>query len=187
MQKIFLFVLTMFLMSCTHIDDYEPVSFEPSGNDLIMSGVIDSDVKVRLQTALNENPQVTNILMQYVEGSVDDEANLDAARFVREMKLNTTIKSDGLIASGGTDFFLAGVNRIVEKGAKIGVHSWAGDDIDDPLKLPRTHPEHKKYLEYYKDMGVPCEFYWYTLESAPAEDVHWMTLSEIKLYKVSTN
>lgn len=187
MKKILLAVSILLLSSCAALEDFEPVSFTKSGNSLIMNGVIDSDVKIRLQKALAENPQTTNIVMQNVEGSVDDEANLEAARFVREKKLNTVIHSDSLIASGGTDFFLAGVNRTVEKGAKIGVHSWAGDGIDDPLTLSKSHPEHVKYLEYYEDMGIPSEFYWYTLKSAPSDDIHWMTLSEIKQYKVTTN
>ena len=65
--------------------------------------------------------------MQNVQGSVDDEANIAAARLVRERGLNTLIPGSGMIASGGTDFFLAGVKRTVQPGAKIGVHSWTGN------------------------------------------------------------
>ena len=32
-----------------------------------------------------------------------------------------------MIESGGVDYFLAGNQRIVASGAKIGVHSWAAD------------------------------------------------------------
>ncbi|WP_152558771.1 COG3904 family protein [Endozoicomonas numazuensis] len=141
---------------------------------------------VKYEQLLNENPQATTIVMEYVEGSVDDEANLEAARLVRLNKLNTLVPGDGLIASGGTDFFLAGLKRTIKEGAQIGVHSWAGFGIDDASKLPRTDPEHQEHLQYYKEMGIPADFYWYTLEAAPSDDIHWMTQEEIKRYKVAT-
>ncbi len=70
-----------------------------------MNGVLDSDVKSKVKKALSMNPKITSIVMQNVEGSVDDEANLDTTRFVRKRKLNTFIPDNGLVASGGTDFF----------------------------------------------------------------------------------
>ncbi len=70
-----------------------------------MNRVIDSDVKSKVKKALNMNPKVTSIIMQNVEGSVDDEANLDAVRFVRKRKLNTFIPDYVLVASDWTDFF----------------------------------------------------------------------------------
>ncbi len=186
MKKLIIFACSLILSGCSTLDDYEPVNFKISGNTLIMNGVIDSDVKSKLQEALNMNPEVTSIVMENVEGSVDDEANLDAARFVRHKKLNTLIPSDGLVASGGTDFFLSGVKRTAQRGAKIGVHSWAGDGIENPNKLPKSHVEHQKYLQYYKEMGIPSGFYWYTLKSATSDDIHWMTPYEIKKYKITT-
>ena len=124
--------------------------------------------------------------MQNVEGSVDDEANLNAAKLVRAKGLNTLIPSDGIVASGGTDFFLAGTKRTVEDGAKIGVHSWAGAGIDNAAMLPKSHPEHQKYLQYYEEMGIASEFYWYTLVSASSDDIHWMTPMEQKKYQLAT-
>ncbi len=129
-------------------EDFDPVKFEVSGNTLVMNGVIDSDVKSRLTSALDANPDVTSIVMQNVEGSADDDANLDAARLVRERQLDTLVPSDGLVASGGTDFFLSGVNRIAQQGAKIGVHSWSGGGIDKPNDLPKDHIEHQKSCPY---------------------------------------
>lgn len=37
--------------------------------------------------------------------------------------LNSNIKPNGRVASGGTDFFLAGQKRVVEPGGKLGIHS----------------------------------------------------------------
>ena len=152
-----------------------------------MNGVIDSDIKSQLLQLLDDHPQVTTIVMQLVDGSVDDKANLEAARIVRHQGLHTLIPSDGLIASGGTDFFLAGVTRRVERGAQIGVHSWAADDIGDARDLPKSHPDHQEYLSYYREMGIPTEFYWYTLQAAPSEEMHWMSPAEQKRYRIATH
>ena len=122
--------------------------------------------------------------MQEVPGSIDDEANLAAARLVRSYGLKTLVPTDGLIASGGVDFFLAGVERIVEPNAMLGVHSWAGDDFTG-AELSRDNPEHRLYLDYYAEMGIPAEFYWFTLKAAPAEDIHFMTPEEIAQYKIT--
>ncbi|NEO86836.1 MAG: alpha/beta hydrolase [Spirulina sp. SIO3F2] len=166
--------------------DYDPVEFEVSGKVAVMTGVIDSDIQLEIEDLLEENPQVTTIIMRDVEGSVDDEANLRAARYVRENGLNTHIPNDGLVASGGTDFFLAGVQRTAGPNALIGVHSWSGGGHIEATQLPQNHPAHQKYLNYYRAMGIPTEFYWFTLEAAPSDDIHWMTIEEQKFYRITT-
>lgn len=190
MFKYFVLTISVFLFVaciCKELDhdDYEIANFKVEGKNAYMSGVIDGKIKTTLEKMLEDNPQVETIVMLEVDGSVDDEANLQAARIVRERGLNTYIKSDGLIASGGTDFFLAGVKRTVEDGAKIGVHSWGDDEIGEGKDVPKNDPVHKEYLDYYKDMKIPSEFYWYTLEVASAKDIHWMTKEEQIKYKIS--
>ena len=150
-----------------------------------MTGVIDNKIGARLETLLARHPGVKTIIMRHVEGSVDDEANLKAASMVRARGLHTLIPADGLVASGGTDFFLAGVRRTVEAGARIGVHSWSGLAVEG-ADLPRDHPEHQPYLRYYRAMGIPAEFYWYTLRAAPSDEMHWMSQDEQRRYRIAT-
>lgn len=179
-----LFVLV--LAGCGSIeDDYEIARFDAVDGELVMNGVISSSTPIDLRTALDENPKIKRIVMVDVPGSDDDYANLEAGRIVHERGLTTVIPSNGIIASGGTDFFLAGKKRVVVKGARIGVHSWSAEDYT-ALDLSKSDEEHEKYLKYYKSIGIDPLFYWYTLEAAPPEDVHWMTDSEMKRYKVGT-
>jgi hypothetical protein len=152
-----------------------------------MSGEIDSSTPNDLMRALNAHPDVEWIIMQNVPGSDDDDANLRAARIVRHQGLNTGVPRNGLIASGGTDFFLAGVERTVQRGACIGVHSWSDDDDPTPpTELPRNHVAHQMFLEYFRELGVPDEFYWYTIEAAPAEGMHYMSEAEIQAFGMAT-
>jgi len=81
--------------------------------------------------------------------------------------------------------FLAGTKRTIDLGAKLGVHSWS-DGEKDGSEFPKEDEVHTIYLDYYKEMGIDTEFYWYTLDAASAENIHWMTESEILKYKILT-
>ena len=153
---------------------------------LYMKGVIYSNTLKDIKDVLDANPQVTTLVMEEVAGSIDDEINLVASQEIRKRNINTYLPENGMVASGGTDMFLAGKERQIHPTAKLGVHSWSGGD-QVALDFPRDHEEHQKYLDYYIEMNIPTDFYWYTLEAAPADDIHWMTPEEIVEYKIVTN
>lgn len=160
--------------------------FEVKGNVAYMNGTISSSTPAAVLELVFEHPEVKTIEMLHVPGSIDDVANLRASLYVHKFGLNTRVTSKSIIASGGTDFFLAGHKRTIEKGAKIGVHSWSGGPTA-ATDLPKNHDAHKKYLDYYKQVNIPAAFYWYTLNAAPADSIHNMTEKEIVKYKVRTN
>ena len=147
--------------------------FEVDGDRLHMEGVINRQTPVQLRKILTANPAITLIIMHEVPGSIDDIFLFVAARMVRNRGIATHLPADGEIASGGVDFFLAGVKRTAEAGAKIGVHSWADDDYEG-RELDSNAAEHLIYLGYYRDMGIAEDFYWFTLNAADADDIHWM-------------
>lgn len=172
-------------------DQEESASFTFKNNDMsaatvYMNGVIGSDTLEVIQELLRDYPQVNTIVMQNVPGSMDDEINLLASMEIRKHGIATHIPADGMVASGGTDMFLAGINRTIETGARLGVHSWSDGSGKVALDYPRDHQEHVKYLDYYRVMGIPTDFYWYTLEAASAESIHWMTAQEIAQYAILT-
>lgn len=152
---------------------------------LYMKGIIYSNTLDDIKNVLDKNPQVTTLTMIHVGGSIDDEINLVASQEIRKRNINTYLPKNGMVASGGTDMFLAGTKRQVHPTAKLGVHSWSGGD-KVALDFPKEHEEHKKYLDYYKEMEIPTDFYWYTLKAAPADGIHWMTSEEIIKYNITT-
>jgi len=162
---------------------YEAATFEVEGETASMYGVIDHSTPQVVQSLIDEHPDVTTIVMIDVPGSDDDPANLAAARLVRESGLTVIVPSNGVIASGGVDFFIAGAERIVEPCAKLGVHSWDEDGLDGGIiygnEVSRDDPSHTMFLDYYREMGVPEDFYWFTLDAAPAARIHWMSDEEI--------
>jgi len=161
-------------------------SFTVENDKAYMNGVISQKTIQRVKDLIENHPNVKTIVMENVGGSIDDESNLIASRLVREAGLNTEVSEGGLIASGGVDFFCAGVKRRAHKNATIGVHSWSGDGVDNAIELPKDHPEHQKYLDYYQEMGVPESFYWFTLKAAPADDIYNLTESERVEYLIVT-
>ena len=157
-----------------------------SSDTVYMNGIIGSGTLKVIQKLFTDYPQIKTIVMQNVPGSMDDEINLLASMEIRNQGITTHIPADGMVASGGTDMFLAGVKRSIETGARLGVHSWSDGSGKVALDYPRDHQEHIKYLDYYKVMGVTADFYWYTLEAASAESIHWMTAQEIAQYGILT-
>ncbi|CAM1345037.1 hypothetical protein [Tenacibaculum amylolyticum] len=156
--------------------------FKVKGNVAYMNGVISSSTPARVLELLNKHPEVTTIEMGIVPGSIDDVSNLRASLYVHKAGLNTRLTPTSMIASGGTDFFLAGKKRTAPKGASIGVHSWGG--TVDATKLSKDDEAHEKYLHYYRTINIPEDFYWYTLKAAPANGMHTMTNKEISKYNV---
>ena len=159
--------------------------FEVDGDVARMTGVIGPTTPRRVLELFVFHPDVRTIELVQVPGSMDDEANLLAARMVRRAGLGTRVANEGSIASGGVDFFLAGTARSLGEGARVGVHSWGSGDFS-AVDIPRDHPAHYLYLDYYRAGDVADDFYWFTLEAALAEEIHWMTTSEITRFGMTT-
>jgi len=168
-------------------DADSPASFEVQGNEAVMTGVIGESTPDAVSDLIDDHPEVTTIVLTDVPGSDNDEANLEASSLVRQAQLATHVPADGLIASGGVDFFLAGAERSFDDGAEFGVHSWATGDGVNGDELSRDDPQHDPYLNYYDSIGVDQEFYWFTLQAAPPESFHIMTAGELDEYNFASS
>lgn len=153
---------------------------------LLMSGEINSKSFKQLKAVIKEQPQVTTIVMVDVPGSLDDETNFKMCNWIRKQGLNTYLKKDSHVASGGTDFFLAGVKRFYEEGAKIGVHSWRDSMNNEAKDIPKDDKQHEMNRKYIEDMLGKDDFYWYTIYAASADDIYYMTPEEINFYNMYT-
>ena len=148
--------------------------------------MIDARALNAFDEAVEANPNVKQLIFDFVPGSVDDESNLLLARRVRELELSTIIPESGLTASGGTDLFLAGIERSISSSACVGVHTWGDESVEIGSEVRKDHPIHQMYLEYYREMGIPTSFYWFTLDAAGPDDSHWMSVGEIESYRMTT-
>jgi hypothetical protein len=162
---------------------------EIKGNEAYLSGDLGTKTYAQIKDLIKNHPEIKTIVMTNISGSVNDAVNMHTGRLLHENGFTTKVLSGSNIASGGVDLFCAGVNRIVEKGAKIGVHSWCCVNGLTANKLPKDHPAHQYQLAYFT-MALGQEngpaFYFYTLEAAPFDNVHYMTDEEIKKWGIAT-
>jgi len=159
--------------------------FEIDGTRAIMRGVIHSQTPRMIEKIIKKYPEVRTLVIAYSPGSMDDVANLEAGLMIHEAQLATCVPDGGEINSGAVDLFLAGSLRILGNNTWVGVHSW-GDDNIDGRNFPTDAPEHQLYLDYYEKIGVDEDFYWFTLEAAPADGIHNMTNAERQQYKMES-
>jgi hypothetical protein len=64
---------------------------------------------------------------------------------------------------------LSSIRYQVAPGGCLGVHSTEIDTEFGPVAaadLPRDDPENAPILSYYRAMGIPEDFYWFTLQAA---------------------
>ncbi len=160
-------------------------SFEVEGEMLFMTGEINSKTLQQFEAVIAEHPQITTLVECNVPGSLDDDTMIPLTYRVRELGLNTYLTSKSVVASGGSDLFLGGVSRQAEAGAQIGVHSWS-DGVRDAVDYPRDSPEHAANLGLIEDLLGDGAFYWFTIEAAPAAEIHWMTGDEMEEFGVLT-
>ncbi|MCV6590986.1 MAG: inverse autotransporter beta domain-containing protein [Marinobacterium sp.] len=161
-----------------------------NGAIAIGGGAIGAETLFAFAQLRRQLPQADTLVMGEVEGSVNDQMNQELGRALYNLGMNTHLVAGGQTASGGVDLFLAGRQRTAGDGdgARFGVHSWGDFDSSQPTgrDLPRSAPEHQPNLHYLRDIGQPDAFYWYTLEAAAFNDIHWMTAAEISQYQMLT-
>jgi Ca2+-binding EF-hand superfamily protein len=162
-----------------------PLAFDIDGTRAIAAGTIDISTPGRVMELIFNHPDVDTLVLQECLGSVDDDSNMLACQIIRHHGFTTIVPADGEVASGGVDLFLSGAKRLAEPGARFGVHSWGGVG-ESGVDMPRDHESHEMYLEFCRDMGIPKAFYWFTLEAADPDDIHWMTRKELDRFNCVT-
>ncbi len=172
-------------------DDGDSTSIAPfsilNETTLVLNGVINSNTDSAFDEALRQNPNTELIIFRDAPGSDDDETNLQVGRKLYQLGLKTHVDDNGTIASGAVDLYLAGSERTLGSNARVGVHSWS-DGTNDATDFPRNSSEHQPYISYYKSIGfsdqLAEDFYFFTINAASADDIHWMTAAEIEAYQI---
>lgn len=182
---------TLSFVSCNNDDDSGQSTTQfgifrvTDTNTVEMNGDITSSTLDDFNSLIQNHPTINKINMNQVPGSADDEINLQVAKRVHELNIATHILDNGEIASGGVDFFVAGITRTKGANTRIGVHSWS-DGQNDATAFPVGHANHLPYINYFVSVGFTQQqaedFYYFTINAAPAADIHWMTEPEIAQY-----
>lgn len=184
----------LFIAACGGDDSPETVSIAPflivDDTTIRLNGVINSNTLDAFNEVIRQNPDTELLIFGNAPGSDNDDVNLQVGRRLYQLGLNTHVENNGEIASGAVDLFLAGRQRTLGSSVLVGVHSWADGDTE-ATDLPRNAPEHRLYIQYYQAVGFTSQwaedFYFFTINAASADDIHWMTPAEIETYGITTD
>jgi hypothetical protein len=187
-------IIALFLTACSgmeankkaNADVSDSLVIDVEGNSAYLSGVLGSDLVKQLSDMVRKNPNVTDLVLVDVPGSVDQEATMEGARLIRRLGLNTSIAQTGYVLSGGVDLFLGGVTRSIGAGAGVGVHAWSDGTRIKATNLNVSDPVHAAYVNFYLEMGVPERFYWFSLDAAPADRVYFLSPEEVYDFQLAT-
>ena len=159
-------------------------------NRAILDGDLGSTTFRQVRHLIDNHPEVDTIVFASVLGSVDEAINVETGRLIREARYATVVATGGQVTSGGVDLFVAGAERSIEPGAQLGVHSWCCTASGkSAAELPRDHPDHASLLGYSREMlgeQKGTDFYFFTLEAAPPEGIHFMEPAEIARFGLTT-
>ena len=145
--------------------------------------ITDSQSPAQFGAMLRAFPQVSRLTFVEAPGTHDDIANLELGRMIRERGLVTSAPEGGSVRSGAVELFLAGVERYIDAGSEFAVHGWLDDRGMGAEDYPADAPEHRRYLDYYVEMGMGEEeardFYDMT-NSVPFESALWLTGEDMR-------
>lgn len=136
-------------------------------------GIDDPDA-IELRTFLFEHPEIT-LLELNAEGGIVTAA-LDMAAVLVDFEIDTVVT--GRCDSACALVFVAGANRTLEKGGRLGFHSasWSGDNLKNYYEKARESRgwvdefafaswvyeeairDFNKYLEYMISRGIDVQF-----------------------------
>lgn len=138
--------------------------------------VTDSRSPAQFAALLKAYPGITELKLVECPGTEDDLANLQVGRMIRAHAIATHVPADGSVRSGAVELFLAGSRRIADPGAEFAVHSWQDEDGKAPSDYPASAPENRRYLDYYRQMGmspIEAEAFYAMTNSVPFDSARW--------------
>lgn len=164
-----------------------------SGENLFLLGTFDDYTADYVIEILENNSNVTRVVLTANGGSINDKETLRLGRYIRAKGLDTHIIANGVATSGGVSLFLAGKNRSVGSGAFLGVHSWAqcpgpgGSECKPATEFDNKDIAHNLHLDYTIEMLGNGDFYWFSINSAPHNSIHWLTNDELLRFDITNH
>jgi hypothetical protein len=153
------------------------------GKRAALVGITDEASPRQFAAMLRDFPQIATLEMIECPGTFDDRANLELGRMIRSAGLGTHVPKGGSVRSGAVELFLAGAERQIDDGARFAVHAWEDDSGRQASDYALSAPENRKYLTYYRDMGMSeaeaAAFYAMT-NSVPFESARWLKAEEMR-------
>ena len=164
------------------IADYGPFRVLDDGRAALV-GTTDETSPSWFAMMLRDYPAIATLELVECPGTLDDRANLRVGRMIRERGIATHVPANGSVRSGAVELFIAGAHRTIDEGARFAVHAWLDDAGLQPGQYAAGAPENRKYLTYYREMGMSADqaasFYAMT-NSVPHEQAMWLSAQDMR-------
>lgn len=180
---IIVLLATMFIWEAFRNPTFPDARFHLQVEDTVAYayGGTDKDSFNDVRRQLDENPQIETIVLKHIPGTTHLGENSRIAQLIRARGIDTHLESGSFIASGGVDLFLAGDERTMECGARIGVHSWRDENGATPASLGHD-PIEPRMIAFHDSLGIGPEFYPFTRDSAPHESLYFLTMDDVERF-----
>jgi hypothetical protein len=143
----------------------------------------DSRSPAWFEAMLRDHPHLATLRFVECPGTYDDLANLALGRMIRAAGLAAQVPAGGSVRSGAVELVLAGTSLTIDDSAEFAVHAWLAEDGRGAGDYAADSPEHRKYVSYYRDMGMGSEqaasFYAMT-NATPFERPRWLSGIEMR-------
>jgi hypothetical protein len=167
---------------------YGPFFIE-NDTTIFFDGDMGNRVDIQFEKLMRDYPDIEMMIFGICPGSKDDEALVEAGMLLRNSGIDTHLTSSSVIESGAVDLFLAGNIRTREDGSLIGVHAWS-EGSKSATDYPVGHSVHDLYIDFYEFCGFEPEaaeeLYYFMINAATSNSIHYMTDEEIEQYEFIT-
>ena len=146
-------------------------------------GITDAASPAHFSAMLDAFPAIDTLEFVEAPGTHDDRANLALGRMIRERGIATRADHGGSVRSGAVELFLAGTTMEIAPDSQFAVHGWLDDWGRGAEDYPAEAPEHRRYLDYYVEMGMnesQARAFYAMTNSVPFEDALWLTGREMR-------
>ncbi|HEY6814543.1 MAG TPA: alpha/beta hydrolase, partial [Croceibacterium sp.] len=120
-------------------------------------GVTDGRTPAAFERMLRDFPRIATLRFVECPGTRDDRANLALGRMIRAAGIAAVVPANGSVRSGAVELALAGTTLTIDDHSQFAVHAWLDEDGYGANDYAADAPEHRKYLSYYRDMGMAAD------------------------------
>ena len=144
-------------------------------------GSTDERSPAAFRAMLRDYPRIATLEFVECPGTYNDRANLALGRMIRAAGLAAIVPAGGSVRSGAVELFLAGTTRQIDDDAEFAVHAWQDDLGYEANDYPANAPQNRKYLDYYREMGLADPEGFYAMTNAtPHRQARWMSGAEMR-------
>ena len=153
------------------------------GRTAALVGATDARSPAAFRAMLRDHPGLSVLEFRDCPGTVEDHANLELGRLIRAADLAVHVPEHGSVRSGAVELVFAGRELIIDDGAEFAVHAWMDNAGQGAGDYSADSPEHRKYLDYYREMGMSgteAQAFYAMTNSVPFAQALWIDGAEMR-------